>query len=303
MQRITRRRALFIGAAAAILPGLGRAATPVAAWNGNALGAHAEIRLAGLETAEAAPVFARIAAELHRLEDLFSLYRPGSALSRLNRQGWLDDPAPEMLEVLGLARSAHRRTGGLFDPSVQPLFALQARHAAANSLPSDADLAKARALVGFDAVGITPRRIAFARPGMALTLNGIAQGYVTDRIAALLRAEGMRDMLLDIGEIRALGQRPGEAGWKVGLGRGRRMMLRDRAIAASNRMGTVVNPAAGVGHIFDPRTGSGAGGGTGTVHVLHASAALADAYSTAAALAGPAGSTAWVGDDLQMIWT
>lgn len=45
-------------------------------------------------------------------------------------------------------------------------------------------------------------RIAFARPGMTLTLNGVAQGDVADLVAALLAAEGLEDALIDTGEIR-----------------------------------------------------------------------------------------------------
>ena len=51
-------------------------------------------------------------------------------------------------------------------------------------------------------------KVRFALPGMAITLNGIAQGYITDRIATLLQDAGMGDVLLDIGEVRALGRHP-----------------------------------------------------------------------------------------------
>ena len=74
--------------------------------------------------------------------------------------------------------------------------------------------------------------IALARPGMALTLNGIAQGFIADRVARLLQAEGLRGVLVDAGELRALGGHPDGGGWPVTLGDGgRRLALRDRALS------------------------------------------------------------------------
>ena len=53
-----------------------------------------------------------------------------------------------------------------------------------------------------------PGRIGFRRPGMAVTLNGVAQGYITDRVADLLRVRGFDNVLVELGEIRALGRHP-----------------------------------------------------------------------------------------------
>ncbi|MFC2967915.1 FAD:protein FMN transferase [Acidimangrovimonas pyrenivorans] len=300
---ITRRRALLIAAAACVLPTLGRAA-PLARWQGHALGAHAEIKLVGLSAAEAAPLFARIEAELGRLEAEFSLYRSDSALARLNREGRLNAPSPEMLEVLSLAQSVHHRTEGLFDPTVQPLFALHARHFAAGTLPEAGEIAAARALIGLAGVEVSAAEIVFRKPGMALTMNGIAQGFVTDRVAALLQSEGLRDVLVDIGEIRALGLRPDGDGWHVGLSDGSRLKLRACAIASSSLTGTMVNPAAGIGHIFNPLgEGPTARAPALTANVIHRRAAVADAFSTAAVLAGPERVETWAEDEMQVIWS
>lgn len=300
---ISRRRVLFIAAAACALPKLATAA-PIARWQGNALGAHAEIGLAGLTYAEAAPTFASVEAELDRLEGIFSLYRSDSALMRLNAEGRLDAPPADLLELLSLAGGIHRCTGGLFDPTVQPLFVLYATRAAVGRLPTAEEIAEARARIGFDAVEITVERVTLGRPGMALTLNGIAQGFITDRITALLRAAGFRNMLVDIGEVRAVGNRPTDTGWKVTLSDGSQIVLNDRAIASSNRLGTLVNPAAGIGHIFDPRPfPADLTGSAPTVNAQHASAAVADAYATAATLVTRAEVLGWPERGLAFSWT
>ncbi len=297
---VTRRRALFVGAVlvagsampSALLAPQAFAGKPVR-WRGQALGAHAEIELVGASEAEARPVLAEVEAEIARLEGIFSLYRSYSVLSRLNRNGALADPPPELLEVLALSRAVHRQTGGLFDPTVQPLFAFYAEwftqpHRA--HLPEPHELAPVLARVGMDKVAFDDACIVFTQPGMGLTLNGIAQGYITDRIAALLKAHGYGNMLLDIGEIRAVGTGLNGAGWQVGIRKGvsgpqlaERLTLSDKAVATSMMLGTTFDRQGHAGHILHPKKGL-TRDYTPRASVIHPSAAFADAMSTAVVL-------------------
>lgn len=279
----TRRRFLTIVAGAGAGLALGGAATaaPLARWQGVALGARATIALAH---PDADRLIDAARAEIARLEGFFSLYRPDSALMRLNAEGALDAPPLELVELLSLARRIHRATGGAFDPSVQPLWTLHASHAAAGTRPGEHDIAAARKAIGFDAVRIAADRIAFDRPGMALTLNGIAQGFIADRVTALLAAEGLPGALVEAGEIRALGERPDGGAWPVGIadgtgGTARQIGLRDRALATSAPRGTLLDPEGQTGHIFDPATGLPAGRWQ-RVSVTARSAAVADGLST-----------------------
>ncbi len=113
-----------------------------------------------------------------------------------------------------------------------------------------------------DKVAFDDARITYAQAGMALTLNGIAQGYITDRIAALLKSHGYGNMLLDIGEIQAVGKGRDGAGWQVGLRKGvngpelaERVMLSDHAIATSMMLGTTFDNQGHAGHILHPKKG------------------------------------------------
>src|SRR5690606_6376116 len=124
-------------------------------------------------------------------------------------------------------------------------------------------------------------RIVLPRKGMALTLNGIAQGYITDRAIELLRAGGVTQTLADLGEIRALGKRRDGSPWQVGLasGAGRILALEDRAVAASGLAGFRVAGPRSASHILDPRTATSPGL-YASVTVLAAEATTADALST-----------------------
>jgi thiamine biosynthesis lipoprotein len=121
---------------------------------------------------------------------------------------------------------------------------------------------------------------------MEMTLNGIAQGYIADRVTRLLEEEGLRDILVDTGELRATGGMPGGGAWPVQLPGGRDTGLRDRALATSAPLGTAFDAAGRVGHILDPRSGYPAPAYGRSVTVTAPTAALADALSTALCLLG-----------------
>ena len=290
MSAFTRRRFIGISAAAsglALLP-FGTAHAEAVRWRGVALGAPAEMVLHHPDRDAADRLVARSVAELARLERIFSLYRADSALSRLNAQGFLADPPPELVALLETSRHVHALSDGLFDPTVQPLWQLLARHFAAPGAdpagPSRDDRAAALALVGLDRVAFNPDRIVFRQPGMALTLNGIAQGFITDRIVTLLRAGGVTSTLADLGEIRALGARPDGTPWCVGLaGEAETLPLIDRAVATSSPEGFRFAGPQSPGHILDPRTGASAVRHA-SVSVIAPEAATADALSTAFSL-------------------
>ncbi len=280
---LTRRRFLTVSAAAlALAPSARAGETPIHTWTGIALGARATIRIAH---PDAAAICARAATEIDRLENVFSLYRPDSTLMRLNAAGRIDAPPAELLECLALAGSVHRATDGLFDPTVQPLWALWAEHATAGTRPAASELVDARARGGWPDLRYSASAVSLAS-GSALTLNGIAQGYIADRVAALLEAEGLTDILIDTGEHRALGGHPGGGAWPVRLAQGGEVNLRSRALATSAPLGTVFDAAGKLGHILNPKTGEPAASLWRAISISAPSAALADALSTAACLAG-----------------
>ena len=289
---ITRRRLIAISAVLAVLPVAARADRGTARlWTGQALGARASIRL---DHPDAEAIAARVMAEIERLEDILSLYRPHSALSRLNSEGHLAAPPFELLECLSLADAVHRASGGRFDPTVQPLWALWAQSAASGRRPDAEAIEEARRRTGWDKVEIDAAAIAL-RPGMALTLNGIGQGYVADRVATLLETEGLTGILIDTGEFRALGDRPegggtSGKGWPMRLETGQRLALRQRSLATSAPLGTTFDQAGQDGHILDPATGMPGPARWRSISISAPSAAIADALATAACLMPDEGS-------------
>ncbi|KZY02683.1 MULTISPECIES: FAD:protein FMN transferase [unclassified Sulfitobacter] len=257
---LTRRRFLTISAAC-LAAAPGHAAT--ARWQGQAMGAEVSITLKGPE-AVTAPALVEARAMLHRIEAEFSLYDAGSALSRLNRTGRLDRPSPLFLDLMEASDGVHRATGGLFDPTVQPLW---------QAIATGRDPDAVRAAVGWDRVHFDPGAVTLG-PGQALTFNGIAQGFATDCIARLLDARGLGDTLVNMGEFRGRG-----GPWRIGLadptfGLMGTRSLRNGAIATSSPAAMLSDRG---GHILHP----GHAAQWSTVSVEAEDATTADGFSTA----------------------
>jgi thiamine biosynthesis lipoprotein len=263
-------------------------------WSGSALGGPASIAIHHPDLVGADRLIGRCVAEIGRLEGIFSLYRPDSALCRLNRDGHLVDPPSDLVVLLSESVRFSRLTSGAFDVTVQPLWLLYADHFSQVDPPADgpdrAAVERALALVGYDRLQIDADRIAFAQTGMAVTLNGIAQGFITDRIATILRSGGCDSVLADLGEIRALGTHPNGRPWQIGLAdpwvpdrTAHTLDITDRAVVTSAASGFQFEPSGRFHHLLDPATGSSAGR-YASVSVVAQDATAADALSTALTL-------------------
>ncbi len=276
----TRRRFLSILAGGAILPALGTSArAAVSSWKGVVLGANAQIIL---DHPQADRLIATAVAEINRLENIFSLHRSDSQLSRLNSAGKLADPAFEMIELLSLSARINRRTNGAFDPSIQPLWELYAEQVSAGKNPTQAQITDRLTRTGWQHIRFGTDEIRFARAGMALTLNGIAQGFIADKVTALLRRNGVENVMVNTGEIMGAGHAPDGQDWQIHLGSrtAHSITLNNRAVATSAPLGTSFDQNGKLGHILDPRTGH-PGAKHAQVSVVARTAAEADGLSTA----------------------
>jgi len=289
MNATNRRRFIAICAASLAVPtGLGvNSPASARSWQGTALGADAFIHLGVQDPKVANHVIRMCLDTLTSLEDQFSLYRQNSALSRLNRHGYLDFPEAVFLDLLSRIRTFHRATNGAFDPTIQPIWDRYAKRFSSNAQPHPAP-----ATVGFDHVLFDTRRVTFAEPGMAMTFNGIAQGFITDKIADLLQAHGLSNVAVSMGEIRTIGPQSDGTPWPVRLvadakrEQAKVVRLVDRSVATSATLGTVFDDAGRFGHIINPRTERPEQRAF-NVSVSARKATVADALSTAFCLMKP----------------
>jgi len=242
---------------------------------------------AGEKIAEAACVAALAA--IHRVERLMSLFDSRSEISRLNRHGQLARPDPWTVAVLRQAQAHSASSDGAFDVTVQPLWRLFRLHADRAGLPADEDVAAVRSLVGWHGLSVDEGQLRLARPGMAITLNGIAQGFAADRACEAMCAAGAVAGLVDAGELASLGRALSGEPWSVALqvphhGREERIAL-DACVATSADSPSQFSADRRHHHIFDPRSGWSPTA-LSAVSVLAATATQADAWSTAIMVGG-----------------
>jgi thiamine biosynthesis lipoprotein len=257
------------------------------------LGTTLSLRVAHRDPTVAERALDAVAATIRHVEAQMSLFDPNSALRRLNRDGLLLDPHPDLFKILRLAQDVSSRSHGAFDVTVQPLwqeFEAAQRHAA---LPTQAAVLQARARVGWQALEIAPDRIRFKKPGMAISLNGIAQGYAADLVRSQLQASGIQHALINTGEWAALGQPDTQHGWTLGIASPRderrlitSLRMDGRSIATSADNQTTFSSDHRNHHIFDPRTGYSPPE-LASVTVAARSCALADALTKVMFVAGP----------------
>lgn len=295
----TRRKFVTITAAAAglgLLPfaaSRGEENAAALEWQGVSLGSVATIRIYHPDREAGRRLIDRVVAEARRLETIFTLYETDSVLCDLNRRGVLIAPPPELVDVLQQCDRAWHVTDGVFDPTVQPLWNCYYKHfaeAGETSPPFAEKLAQSLQLVGWPKVKFSRDQIVFEKSGMALTLNGIAQGFITDRVVDLLRQAGLESCLVDMGEIRALGTHPDGKPWSAAL-QGpidtskspTAIDLVNMAVATSAASGFQFDKSGQSNHIFNPVTGRCADPAR-ALSVVTDTAAFADALSTACAL-------------------
>ena len=302
---MTRRRAMTVTGVATGLPWIGVAdrsdtAPPLYQWNGSSLGSPSRLLLYHHDRATASRIVGDCAAEIERLERIFALYRTDSEISRLNRDGHIECPSVDLLTVLSRCQVLSSLSRGAFDVSVQPLWTLYATHffgwaAPRAEGPSPHAIELVRKLVNWQVIELGARRISLGRPGMGLTLNGIAQGYIADRVTDILREHGCDRTLANMGcsEIKAVGRHADGRPWRVGLTDPRqpdtfaaRVDLFDRSVCTSGGYGTKFEASGRFHHLFDPVTGASANHYI-AVSVFASEAVVADALSTALCVTPP----------------
>lgn len=229
-----------------------------------------------------------------RYERLFSVNVSGSDVYRINHSGGQPvEISEETASLLADALVYGRISGGAFDVTVEPVTRLWHFDGSNNAIPDESTLREAVALVGGDRLRIEGRT-ATLPDGMGIDLGAIAKGYVADRLADCLRANGVKSAIIDLGgNIYALGERSEGFPWRVGIkqpfgsGNAAKVEVRDASVVTSGvyqryfeRDGQIYH------HILDARTGMPCDSGLHSVSVVGECSAQCDALSTVCMLVG-----------------
>ena len=252
-------------------------------------------------------VAASIDSILTLVDTTLSGYNALSQLSRLNR-GERIRPNQLLMDIYAYSHDKYLKTGGALDVSSAPLFDIWGFGFTADSLPDPGRVTQALAACGMDRLAADMHE-ALAADGTLcaedllkdggeaprLNFNAIAQGWTCDMVASYLHSVGVKDMLVDIGEIYCEGLNPASNPWTLGVDRpvdGNETPGADLdgiwrsdggaygVVTSGNYRKFYVRDGRKYAHTIDPRTGCPVSHNLLSATVVAPTAADADAYAT-----------------------
>ncbi len=189
---------------------------------GHVFGTRVEVSIYGESQERASELSANVLKEFDRLHHKFHAWQP-SALTALNdaiARGESYEADAEMVDILKAATMLAESSDNLFNPAIGRLIRLWGFQSSEIKPqgPSDAEIkrwvdANPRMTdLRFDGTIISSNNKA-----VMLDLGGYAKGYALDRAAQILRAQGVKAALINVGgNMLAIG-RPGNRPWTVGI--------------------------------------------------------------------------------------
>ncbi len=242
---------------------------------------------------------AGVSACLSRMEALSSMmstYVADSPLSRLNRDGILENAPPELVEVFVMSRELSELSGGAFDPTVLPLVGLFKEIRKTGILPDEQKVKEILQLVDYRHIVVDgSATIKYSKPGVTVTLDAIAKGYIVDRGIEVLQGMGLTNAFVEAGgDLMVIGHRYDGKLWKIGIRNPRSDDLKnmktiemsDRAIATSGDYMQYFTEDKKIHHIINPHTGFSPVR-TASSSILAPTVAKADGLATATMVLDP----------------
>jgi thiamine biosynthesis lipoprotein len=232
---------------------------------------------------------------MEEIVDITSIYDKDSEASMLNKDGYLDNPSPEFLELINASIYYNNISGGCFDITVQPLIDLWSGGLWQESEEVQAEkISEVLDLVGSDMIEVGDSRIEFMTDEMSITLNAIAKGYAVDEAIKVIKDYDIRQALVNAGgDLYAMGTKTGGEKWVVQLEDPddtenvvTTFTVEDKAVTTSGGYHRYYDLEKEVHHITDPRTGYSANS-CKSVTIISDSCMEADALATSVFVMGP----------------
>lgn len=205
------------------------------------------------------------------LEARVSNWQYHSITSEIMRQAGVKPVSvdEDLMAMMDFSLQIYDETGGVFDPTVQPILAVWGKYSKGGPKPTPEQIRQALDLTGLKKVVVDKQAgtIYLPKPGMGLDFGGIAKGLALDQAADILKSHGVNIAMLSAGSssLLAIGAPPESQGWTVTIAHpynGRSVAvdtvyLRDQAMGSSSSREDQYLEIEGkrYSHIVDPRTG------------------------------------------------
>ena len=241
--------------------------------------------------------------EMDRLTGLLNRFESSSAVALLNREGYIKDLPPEVALVILKALDYHRLSRGTFDISVKPVVDLFREKFTCEKkiAPTEKELKQVLKLVDSNKIEMKEGVVRFKKPGMGITLDGIAKGYIVDRASKILANHNIKNHLINAGgDIRTMGAKADKKPWTVAIQDPLKkknfpdiIHMRDGAIATSGNYEIYFDKEKMFHHIVNPRTGHSPNL-SASVSVMAPTTMEADALSTSVFVMTPVKGTEFI---------
>ncbi len=241
---------------------------------------------------------------LDEINKSMSTFRKDSEISRFNAHQNVGEKfkiSEDFYNVMIVAKMIYEETGGAWDGTVKPLVDLWGFGKSENrhTIPEKSRIAALLSNIGFNNIEIfAGHYLAKKNTTITLDLASIAKGYGVDQVAALIRANGIHNFLVEIGgEVFAAGFRKDGKEWRIGINKPQKnapidqvykvLNLQDKGFATSGdyRNYFEVNQKR-FSHVIDPRNGYPVDNGVVSVSIIANTCTFADGLATAVMVLG-----------------
>jgi len=251
------------------------------------MGTVINIKLIGPDAQAASAAVKASFEHMTALEGVLSRFLPESQLSKLNREGALQDAHPALVELIGRSHELSRMSEGAFDITVKPLLDLY--QATPGVLPSDEQISQTLPLVDYRKLFVDAGTLCFGQAGMSITLDGIAKGRVVDGGVSMLKSMGFENVLVEAGgDMMASSSSADGKSWTIGVNNPRpdnstefiaTFSVNNKAVTTSGDYLNTFTADYSRNHIIDPWTGESPAE-LSSATVIASNTAEADAIST-----------------------
>jgi thiamine biosynthesis lipoprotein len=227
---------------------------------------------------------------LLKIDSSMSLYKPYSLINKFNKSktGILMDA--DLMTVIKKSFEISKESGGRFDITVAPLVQLWGfGPVPVSHYPDSLLIRETLNHIGMKQLKLIGKELLKKDPGVSIDLNGIAQGYSVDVLAAHLKHKGIQSFMVEIGgEVVVKGPKPDGTRYRIGIeGPGDRVFkhivqINEGAVTTSgNYVKSMKYKEGQISHLINPKTGFPLNNQMISVTVYAKDALTADGYDNA----------------------
>lgn len=227
---------------------------------------------------------------IYEFEKMLSVTDEESEIYKINNSnGEAVVVSDETAEIIEYSLKISSETDGAFDLTIYPVLSLWGFTKNENNVPDKKEIDALLESIDYNQVELDGNSVTVPEKVM-IDLGAIGKGFVGDKTAEQLKAQGVKSALLDIGgNIQAVGSKPDGADWKIGLrspiddGVLGVLSISDLAVVTSGNYERYFIDDNGIkyGHIINPDTGYPVENDLLSVTIIGKEGKRCDALSTA----------------------